>query len=406
MKRFLTVAFLVVCSCAGATDYAVTTPLDFSQTLSNRIENGTFIWRSGTMCSTNTRALSIIQQAFNEWMVEGTVIKFSYGGAETVPPSPYTSNIADTSNLQNHVYWGTLPDTIIGKNQRWLDSNSQLVECDIIFNISSTWSDNMIKHVALHEIGHILGFPDYTDTEYANAIMYYANLETSPTSLSDLEKNAVKKAYPAFGVTASGSPLSGPTPLATSFSSASVGGTPVSYLWNFGDGTTDSNAAPPHTFNSLGVYNVTLTVKDAIGNTATSTLAVYVTGGSLGSGYGNVINNAPSSNQGALLKKVAFSYNAKKQTAKLTMTVSNDIFFNHTPTSLTIGDTCITWDKYNTVKASKYGNPMRVTLNSTALYGALNRLGAFAKRKMIVPVMTVLTTEAGNVYTTANLKIK
>ncbi len=38
---------------------------------------------------------------------------------------------------------------------------------------------------------------------------------------------------------------------------------PYNYAWNFGDGTTDNEANPHHSFASPGVYNVTLTVSDS-----------------------------------------------------------------------------------------------------------------------------------------------
>jgi PKD repeat protein len=41
--------------------------------------------------------------------------------------------------------------------------------------------------------------------------------------------------------------------------STATGGT-LSYVWNFGDGTTSTQANPSHVFNSAGVYNVCLTI--------------------------------------------------------------------------------------------------------------------------------------------------
>ena len=43
------------------------------------------------------------------------------------------------------------------------------------------------------------------------------------------------------------------------------GHTPLTYLWNFGDGATGTAAAPVHEYASNGTYNVTLTVTDALG---------------------------------------------------------------------------------------------------------------------------------------------
>jgi len=58
----------------------------------------------------------------------------------------------------------------------------------------------------------------------------------------------------------------GPAPLDVSFQDLSMGTLPMTYQWNFGDGTpnrTDNN--PTHTYNTPGLYNVTLTVSNAFG---------------------------------------------------------------------------------------------------------------------------------------------
>ena len=48
----------------------------------------------------------------------------------------------------------------------------------------------------------------------------------------------------------------------------------VSYEWDFGDGTTGTGATTSHTYTNPGTYTVTLTVKDAAGNTDSITITV------------------------------------------------------------------------------------------------------------------------------------
>ena len=55
------------------------------------------------------------------------------------------------------------------------------------------------------------------------------------------------------------------------------GGTIVSYLWNFGDGTTGTGVNPSHTYTAVGQYTVTLTVTDNDGATHTTTTISYIT---------------------------------------------------------------------------------------------------------------------------------
>jgi glucose/arabinose dehydrogenase len=85
-------------------------------------------------------------------------------------------------------------------------------------------------------------------------------------------------------VKASASPSAGYSPLTVMFSSAGSvdpDGGALTYLWDFGDGTTSTLANPQRTFAASGVvsFPVTLTVTDVAGSTATDT--VVVTLGSL-----------------------------------------------------------------------------------------------------------------------------
>ncbi|HYG52971.1 MAG TPA: PKD domain-containing protein [Flavobacteriales bacterium] len=56
------------------------------------------------------------------------------------------------------------------------------------------------------------------------------------------------------------------------FTNTTTGG--VSYLWDFGDGTTSTAFSPSHTYTAFGTYTVTMTATGANGCTATATLTV------------------------------------------------------------------------------------------------------------------------------------
>jgi PKD repeat protein len=51
----------------------------------------------------------------------------------------------------------------------------------------------------------------------------------------------------------------------------------IGYEWNFGDGTTGTGRTTNHTYTEPGTYTVTLTVKDAAGNSATHQITITVT---------------------------------------------------------------------------------------------------------------------------------
>ena len=51
------------------------------------------------------------------------------------------------------------------------------------------------------------------------------------------------------------------------FTNLSTGGPELSYLWDFGDGSTSTLESPTHVYNAAGVFNVTLTATDNCGYT-------------------------------------------------------------------------------------------------------------------------------------------
>ncbi|MDH3698863.1 MAG: PKD domain-containing protein, partial [Flavobacteriaceae bacterium] len=73
-------------------------------------------------------------------------------------------------------------------------------------------------------------------------------------------------------------PLSGIAPLDVSFtgSNSTDDVAVVSYLWDFKDGTTSTEADPVHTFTSPNTYNVELTVEDGEGLSDTSSITIIV----------------------------------------------------------------------------------------------------------------------------------
>lgn len=78
------------------------------------------------------------------------------------------------------------------------------------------------------------------------------------------------------------SSTSGAAPLAinvTAVDSSSINGGPLTYLWDFDDGTVSSEMATNHTFESPGRYNVILRVYDPTGAEGIASEIVQVQGG-------------------------------------------------------------------------------------------------------------------------------
>ncbi|HSW44170.1 MAG TPA: S8 family serine peptidase [Phycisphaerae bacterium] len=73
-------------------------------------------------------------------------------------------------------------------------------------------------------------------------------------------------------------PTSGTAPLVVTFEAvaADADGVVVSYLWDFGDGSTGAGRKVEHTFINAGTYGVKLTVTDDLGATATDAVLITV----------------------------------------------------------------------------------------------------------------------------------
>ena len=72
-----------------------------------------------------------------------------------------------------------------------------------------------------------------------------------------------------------GTPTSGDVALTVNFSDQSAGA-PTSWSWTFGDGGTSTQQSPSYTYNTAGVYTVSLTAINAVGSD-TSTQVDYIT---------------------------------------------------------------------------------------------------------------------------------
>jgi len=105
--------------------------------------------------------------------------------------------------------------------------------------------------------------------------LYYINF---PSEIRKVTYNSINRAPIAV---ASTNKTYGPSPLNVQFtgsSSQDPDGQPLSYLWNFGDGTTSTLANPAHSFTTATKapvnYTVTLTVRDNQGGSNATSLSI------------------------------------------------------------------------------------------------------------------------------------
>jgi len=74
------------------------------------------------------------------------------------------------------------------------------------------------------------------------------------------------------------SPTEGTAPLTVAFTSQGSAGAITSYIWNFGDGNTDTSNVPSlsHTYTTIGTFIATLTITDTNNKQATASVTIIV----------------------------------------------------------------------------------------------------------------------------------
>ena len=115
---------------------------------------------------------------------------------------------------------------------------------------------------------------------YNNAGIYTVALTVSGKYGTDTESKidfiVVSIPLAVFSANTTG----GTRPLPVSFSDESINN-PTSWLWDFGDGSSSTEQNPSHTYNGIGLYNVSLTASNEYGSdTETKTDFITVNGGS------------------------------------------------------------------------------------------------------------------------------
>jgi glucose/arabinose dehydrogenase len=153
----------------------------------------------------------------------------------------------------------------------------------------SDYGANWIKAAALHDNSdhQIHDVKDFAPAGYGKGVVdieycpldgsiFYVNINTG-----DIQKISYGGNRPPVAVI-SANKTSGTSPLVVNLSSSGSNdpdGNPITYDWNFGDGSANSNVAnPTHTFSANGTkgFTVTLTVRDDKGLSDVKTLVISV----------------------------------------------------------------------------------------------------------------------------------
>lgn len=158
------------------------------------------------------------------------------------------------------------------------------------------YAQNWIRRLTLDENGKVTGVfnfepaSDLVDgptgdivylTEGPDGALYYVDLGYSDTTgtfgISKIRRIRYLQSNQGPIAVAAANPTSGAVPLNVSFSSAGSSdpeGEPLTYSWDFGDGTVSSNANPTHTYDQAGQYTARLTVSDGVNSTFSTPILI------------------------------------------------------------------------------------------------------------------------------------
>ena len=119
----------------------------------------------------------------------------------------------------------------------------------------------------------------YPSHVYTNAGTYTARLTVSKSGVASSTTTrtiSVTKTN-SLGASFTANPTSGTAPRAVQFIDTSTG-SPTSWSWNFGDGTTSTLRNPSHTYSRAGTFTARLTVAKPGFSSSTTTRTITMTG--------------------------------------------------------------------------------------------------------------------------------
>jgi PKD repeat protein len=157
-------------------------------------------------------------------------------------------------------------DTMIVNNAIYVSrpaANFTYAQSSVCLPVTATFQDLSIDAAQWY-----WDFGDGSTDTVQNPVHIFTSKPVNPITLiikdvngcqKDTTKNNIELTNAAFSFSSTGNC----NPVTVNFADSSLN--PISWLWNFGDGTSSSDASPTHTYYTNGSYDVELTVEAAEG---------------------------------------------------------------------------------------------------------------------------------------------
>jgi glucose/arabinose dehydrogenase/PKD repeat protein len=199
----------------------------------------------------------------------------------TSPLYSYGHNGNNASITGGFVYHGTqFPNSMQGNYffadyaQRWI----KRLTFDANGNVSGVFNFEPANGDPTASAGDVVNL-----TEGPDGALYYVDLGYSDISgtfgVSKIRRIRYLQSNQAPVAITSANPTTGGQPLDVTFSSAGSNdpeGQPITYSWDFGDGTLSTAANPVHTYAQSGQYVVRLTVSDGANSSISTPITISV----------------------------------------------------------------------------------------------------------------------------------
>lgn len=218
----------------------------------------------------------------------------------SVPGGPYTVNLTINGGVSTATGYQIITVTTVPTANFQMNTTAGVAPLAVLFEDISTgvpvswaWDFGDGATSTQRNVTHVYNTPG-TYTVALTALDNSGQGSTKTVAQAVIVTQTAAMPITSFRVT----PTSGNAPLAVLFTDTSTG-VPITWQWDFGDGTGSSAKNPAHTYQYPGLYSVTLTVTNGYGSdsyTASSCVAVAGVSSIVQAGLHASINVASSTN--------------------------------------------------------------------------------------------------------------